>query len=140
MPKVTKLKINALKITGATRTTSKSGRDLLVIDIQESRIFQAQSGALYFDFDLVELQEPSQYGDTHFITESQTKEEREARVKSTAVGSGKEFGPFKRPGEQPKQQTPPHSGRYQSGGPRSPQPPPPADSSVEDNEDDEIPF
>lgn len=91
-----KLKLDLAKLTGAKRMLSASGRDILVIDLAASRLFQAQSGALYANLDCVEKKEVGQYGDTHFIAESVTKDERQQGVKNAIIGNGKEIFPVNR--------------------------------------------
>jgi hypothetical protein len=91
-----KLKIDLTKLTGARRMKSSSGKDVIVIDIDASRLYKAQSGALYADLDCVEKKEVGQYGDTHFIAESTTKEERGNGIKGAIIGNGKEIFPVNR--------------------------------------------
>jgi hypothetical protein len=86
-----KLKIDLTKLTGAKLMQSKSGKPILVIDLENSRTFQAKSGAVYADLCVVERKEVGEYGDTHFIAEDVSKEEREDGVKGAIVGNGKEL-------------------------------------------------
>jgi len=87
-----KLKIDLTKLTGARLMTSKSGKPIVVIDLENSRTFQAKSGAVYADLCVVERKEVGEYGDTHFIAEDVSKEERQGGVKGAIVGNGKELG------------------------------------------------
>lgn len=108
-----KLKLDLTKLTGAKRMTSQSGRDVLVIDIAKSRLFVAKSGAIYADLDCVEKKEAGDYGDTHFVAESVTKEGRLGGVKGSIIGNGKELQPFKRP-ENTERQRPPQPRRNEA--------------------------
>jgi hypothetical protein len=86
-----KLKIDLTKLTGAKLMTSKSGKPILVIDLDKSRTFQGKNGAVYADLCVIERREVGEYGDTHFIAEDVSKEEREDGVKGAIVGNGKEL-------------------------------------------------
>lgn len=87
-----KLKIDLTKLTGAKRMKSNSGRDIIVIDLENSRTFQGKNGAVYADLCLIERKEPGEYGDTHFISEDVSKGERENGVKGVIVGNGRDLG------------------------------------------------
>jgi len=86
-----KLKIDLTKLTGAKLMKSNSGKPIVVIDLDNSRTFQGKNGAVYADLCLVERKEVGEYGDTHFIAEDTTKQERQDGVKSAIVGNGKEL-------------------------------------------------
>ena len=49
-----------------------------------------KNGKKYLSIVVAELREADEYGNTHSIYISQTKEEREAREKRTYIGRGKE--------------------------------------------------
>ena len=71
--------------------TSKSGKPILVVDLDKSRTFQGKNGAVYADLCVIERKEVGEYGDTHFIKEDTTKEERESGFEAAIVGNGKEL-------------------------------------------------
>ena len=48
-----------------------------------------QNGAKYYSVDVIVFDEPSKYGSDVMVTEGQTKEERENKVKSNPIGNGK---------------------------------------------------
>jgi hypothetical protein len=48
-----------------------------------------QNGAKYYSIDVIVFDEASQYGSDVMVTEGQTKEERDNKVKSNAIGNGK---------------------------------------------------
>jgi hypothetical protein len=52
-----KLKIDLTKLTGAKLMKSNSGKPIVVIDLENSRTFQAKSGAVYADLCVVERKE-----------------------------------------------------------------------------------
>jgi hypothetical protein len=83
--------IDLLSIEGAKRTTTASGKDVVVIDLGASRAMPHNNGKVYLSLDIKERKEPDQFGKTHFITESRTKEEREAKTQLPIIGSGKAF-------------------------------------------------
>lgn len=60
-------------------------------DIPKERIVEAKNGKKYLNFVVDERREVGQYGDTHTVYLSQSKEERENKEKKVFVGSGKEW-------------------------------------------------
>lgn len=58
-------------------------------DIPKERMTKAKNGKFYVDLILAEKREPDQYGKTHTLYVSQTKEEREAKIDKVYVGNGK---------------------------------------------------
>lgn len=60
-------------------------------DIPESKIVEAKNGKKYVNLVLDERREVGQYGETHMLYVSQTKEERQNKDKKVFVGSGKEY-------------------------------------------------
>jgi len=60
-------------------------------DIPATKRTQAKNGKWYADFTMVPLKEADQWGKTHTVYMSQSKEEREAKENKTYVGKGKEF-------------------------------------------------
>jgi hypothetical protein len=66
---------------------------ICVSDIPKDKIKQATNGKKYLNLVCASRKEVSQYGETHTVYVSQTKEEREASVQTIYVGSGKEYVP-----------------------------------------------
>lgn len=60
-------------------------------DIPKSKIVEAKNGKKYVNLVLDERREVGQYGETHMLYMSQTKEQRENKEKKIFVGSGKEY-------------------------------------------------
>jgi hypothetical protein len=63
--------------------------DLTKID--KSRIIAGKNGQKYYNLTVDLKQAPDQFGYTHMVYQSPTKEERTAKVAKVYVGSGKEF-------------------------------------------------
>ena len=78
-----KLKIDLLKVTGAKIINAKDGIEYLAIPIKTSGMFYAGKGC-YLDLDGVD-----QYENTHMLTISPTKEQREAKERTPIVGNAK---------------------------------------------------
>ena len=60
-------------------------------DIPKDQIVEAKNGKKYVNLVLDERREVGQYGETHMLYVSQTKEERQNKDKKVFVGSGKEY-------------------------------------------------
>lgn len=60
-------------------------------DIPKDRIKLADNGKKYLNITVQDLREADEYGNTHSVYATQTKEEREAKEKRTYIGRGKEF-------------------------------------------------
>ncbi len=60
-------------------------------DIPKEQIVEAKNGKEYVNLVLDERREVGQYGDTHMLYMSQTKEQRENKENRTFVGNGKEY-------------------------------------------------
>lgn len=60
-------------------------------DIPKDRIKLANNGKKYLNVTVQDLREADEYGNTHSLYCTQTKEEREAKEKRTFIGRGKEF-------------------------------------------------
>jgi hypothetical protein len=63
-----------------------------VTKIDKARLFEGKNGAKYLDLVCVPSRN-SQYGDTHFITQSCSKDERLSGVKMPIIGNAKEQPP-----------------------------------------------
>jgi hypothetical protein len=59
--------------------------------VDKTKLRKHANGALYYNLTIDELREVGKFGETHTVYESQTKEEREKKVKRNYVGNGKEF-------------------------------------------------
>ena len=60
-------------------------------DLPKDKIKQAANGKKYINLVCASRKEVSQYGETHTVFVSQTKDEREANEAVIYVGSGKEY-------------------------------------------------
>lgn len=60
-------------------------------DIPKEKMKKAENGKLYVNLSVARRKEVDQYGQTHTVFVSQTKEERDAKADRSFVGSGKEF-------------------------------------------------
>ena len=62
-----------------------------VTKLNKDKLFKGEKGT-YANLTVAEnMDGESKYGDTHYIYESQSKEEREAKTPKNYVGNGKEF-------------------------------------------------
>tara|TARA_R100001443_G_scaffold48009_3_gene60412 strand:+ start:4287 stop:4571 length:285 start_codon:yes stop_codon:yes gene_type:complete len=62
-----------------------------VTKLDKSKFYKGEKGT-YANLTVAEnMDGESQYGDTHYVFESQSKEEREAKTPKNFVGNGKEF-------------------------------------------------
>ena len=85
-----KLNIDLMKVTGASKITAKNGKEYLAIDLSENSVFVGAKGGVYLDLDMRENRDgEDQYGNTHMITVSPTKEQREAKERTAIVGNAK---------------------------------------------------
>lgn len=66
---------------------------LCLTDIPKEAIRKAENGKLYLSIVVCEKKEADQYGNTHYIALSQTKEQREAGEKRVYLGDGKAYVP-----------------------------------------------
>lgn len=84
-----KIKIDLLKIPGARQITGKDGRNYVAIDTAASGVFVGAK-AVYLDLDMRENRDgEDQYGNTHMVTISPTKEQRMAKERTPIVGNAK---------------------------------------------------
>lgn len=65
--------------------------NICLSDLPKEAIHEGKNGKKYINLVCDERKEIGQYGDTHSISLSQSKEEREAKTLKLYVGSGKEF-------------------------------------------------
>lgn len=66
---------------------------ICLTDIPKDKIKQAANGKKYLNIVVAKRREVSQYGETHTVFVSQSKEEREQEEQKTYIGGGKEFAP-----------------------------------------------
>lgn len=60
--------------------------------ITKDKIKIHTNGSHYYNFSILERKEPDQYGNTHYVVEQQTKDERAAKApKNYLKSSGKAF-------------------------------------------------
>lgn len=62
-------------------------------DIPREAIKQAENGKKYLGVVICKKKEVDQFGNTHYIALSQSKEEREAKAARVYIGDGKEYIP-----------------------------------------------
>lgn len=102
------ISIDLSALQGA-RIVEKDGNKHLVINLAKSRAKAHQNGKVYLNLEAIEAKQPGKYGDTHFVKESTTKEERLEGLKLPIIGNGKPFGGKPKPqsdwDEQPARQT-----------------------------------
>lgn len=100
------LSIDALSLQGANLIKStKTGKDLLVIDLDSSRMQKHNNGKVYLNLDVIERREGAdKYGNTHFVTETSSKEERQRGVTVPIIGNAKTYTFSKPRQDAPKQQ------------------------------------
>lgn len=92
--------IDILALQGAVRATIK-GEDCVVIRLAKSRAKPHSNGKVYLNLEAIERKDgEDNYGNTHFIAEPSTKEERESGVKLPIIGNGKEWSNEGRRGHQ----------------------------------------
>lgn len=60
-------------------------------DIPKDKVKLATNGKKYINLVVAERKEVSQYGETHTVFVSQTKEERELKEDKCYIGGGKEY-------------------------------------------------
>lgn len=66
---------------------------ICVSKIPREAIKVADDGRKYVSIVIAEGKEPDAYGNTHYITLSQTKEQRDAKEKKIYLGNGKAYIP-----------------------------------------------
>lgn len=94
-----KLKIDLLKVTGATKFTAKNGQEHIAIPASSLYI---GAKAAYLDLDMRENRDgDDQWGNSHFLAISPTKEQREAKEKTPIIGNAKTLT-FGNSGNQPQ--------------------------------------
>jgi hypothetical protein len=85
------LSINLLELQGACSASIK-GEDCVIIRLGKSRAKAHQNGKVYLSLEAIERNNGADdYGNTHFICEPSTKDERESGVKLPIIGNGKAF-------------------------------------------------
>jgi hypothetical protein len=86
------ISINLLQLQGACKATIK-GEECVVIRLAKSRTKPHQNGKVYLNLEAVSNKNGADdYGNTHFVVEPQTKDERENGAdKLPILGNGKEW-------------------------------------------------
>jgi len=85
------ISINILQLQGAVRATVK-GEDCIILRLEKSRAKPHQNGKIYLNLEAVANKNgEDQYGNSHFIVEPTTKDDRESGVKLPIIGNGKEW-------------------------------------------------
>ena len=83
--------------------------NVCLTDIPKEKIFTSEkTGKKYISLTVQEKREVDQYGKTHSLSISQTKEEREAKAPKVFVGDGKAYA-FGSDNQQPQQTAVPTS-------------------------------
>lgn len=91
------LSIDLLKLVGAQRMQSGKGKDILVIDLANSRVkvhkrANDKGDSLYLNLECVPNRDgQDDYGNTHFVAQPTTKTERQEGLKLPIVGNAKEW-------------------------------------------------
>jgi hypothetical protein len=101
-----KINIDLMKITGASKIKAKDGKEYLAIDLTQNAVFVGQKGGVYLSLDMRENRDgEDQYGNSHMITISPTKEQRAAKERTPIVGNAKTltFGSSSAPSAAPRQ-------------------------------------
>jgi hypothetical protein len=101
-----KINIDLMKITGASKIKAKDGKEYLAIDLTQSGVFVGQKGGVYLSLDMRENRDgEDQYGNSHMVTISPTKEQRAAKERTPIVGNAKTltFGSTSAPSAAPRQ-------------------------------------
>ena len=61
------LSIDLSKFWGATVTTTKSGKEVIVIPIEENFLTKGRNGGVFASLQATKRNQVGQYGDSHFI-------------------------------------------------------------------------
>lgn len=98
------LSINLLGLQGASLITSKAGTECVVIDLNKARAKKHANGKVYLNLEAKENKDGTdRYGNTHFVAEPTTRDERQEGLKLPIIGNGKVFDFTKRQ-DAPKRQ------------------------------------
>lgn len=86
------ISINLLQLQGACKAVIK-GEECVVIRLEKSRAKPHQNGKVYLNLEAVTNKNGvDDYGNTHFVCEPSTKEERESGAdRLPIIGNGKEW-------------------------------------------------
>lgn len=86
------ISFDVLAIQGASRVQNKAGEDCVLIVLPKSRINAHANGKCYLSLDVKSNRDgEDKFGKTHSVSESTTKEERQAKQYTPFIGNGKEF-------------------------------------------------
>jgi len=99
------LSINLLGLQGASLITSKAGTECVVIDLNKARAKKHQNGKVYLNLEAKENRDGvDRYGNTHFVAEPVTRDERQEGLKLPIIGNGKALFDFTKRQDAPKRQ------------------------------------
>lgn len=99
------ISINLLELQGACKATIK-GEECLVIRLDKSRAKQHQNGKIYLNLEAVANKSgKDKFGNTHFVVEPTTRDEREEGLKFPIIGNGKVYEPKGTHPRQERQET-----------------------------------
>jgi hypothetical protein len=90
------ISIDISALQGA-RIVEKDGNKHLVINLAKSRAKAHQNGKVYLNLEAIEAKQTGKFGDTHFVKEATSKEERLEGLKLPIIGNGKPFGGNRQP-------------------------------------------
>ena len=86
------ISFDLLGLQGAKKIVGKDGKDYVAICLPESRVNAHANGKCYLSLDVRSNRDgEDKFGKTHFVAESSTKEERQAKQYMPVLGNGKEF-------------------------------------------------
>ncbi len=85
------LSINLLGLQGAS-ILEKNGTEYIVINLDKARATKHANGKVYLNLEAKENRDGvDRYGNTHFIAEPTTRDERQEGLKLPIIGNGKVF-------------------------------------------------
>ena len=100
------ISINLLGLQGASLITSKAGTECLVIDLSKARAKKHANGKVYLNLEAKENRDgKDNYGNTHFVAEPTTRDERQEGLKLPIIGNGKVFDFKKRQDASKREET-----------------------------------
>lgn len=86
------LSINLLGLQGAILHTTKTGIECVIINLSKARAKKHKNGKVYLNLEAIPNRDGADnYGNTHFVAEPVTKDERQEGVKLPIIGNGKEY-------------------------------------------------
>lgn len=99
------LSINLLGLQGAS-ILEKNGTEYVVINLDKARAKKHANGKVYLNLEAKENRDGvDRYGNTHFVAEPVTRDERQEGLKLPIIGNGKVFEFTKRQDAPKRQET-----------------------------------